>query len=359
MLSTGVDIPDLEFIVLLRPIKSRILFEQMLGRGTRKGENITNKSHFTVFDCFDGTLLEYFRQATAITAEPPDKPTRSIVEVIGDIWANRDRPYNICCLVKRVQRIDKEMSAEARDQFARFIPDGDLARYAKGLPAALDDDFTGAMKLLRDRDFQNLLVNYPRKPRVFYVAYDTEDVVESEWLIRDSTGREYRPKDYLTAFTRFVKGNVTQVDAIAILLGRPQAWGTDALGELRQKLAFAREHFTTENLQKAHAAHYGKLLVDIISMVKHAASEQQPLLTAAERVERAFNLISTGQAYTPEQQCWLDRIREHLVANLTVEREDFNVLPIFTRDGGWVRANRAFNNRLDSVLHRFNEAMAA
>jgi type I restriction enzyme, R subunit len=81
MLSTGVDIPDLEFIILLRPIKSRILFEQMLGRGTRKGENISDKSHFTVFDCFDGTLLEYFRKATAITAEPaigrPGPLTRS------------------------------------------------------------------------------------------------------------------------------------------------------------------------------------------------------------------------------------------------------------------------------------------
>jgi type I restriction enzyme, R subunit len=125
MLSTGVDIPDLEFIVLLRPIKSRILFEQMLGRGIRKGENIMDKSHFTVFDCFDGTLLKYFRQATAITAEPPDRPPRTIVEVIEDIWANRDRTYNIRCLVKRLQRIDKEMSGEAREQFAPFIPDGD------------------------------------------------------------------------------------------------------------------------------------------------------------------------------------------------------------------------------------------
>jgi len=68
MLSTGVDIPDLEGIVLLRPVKSRILFEQMLGRGTRKGEHFPAKSHFTVFDCFDGTLLAYFRLATAITA---------------------------------------------------------------------------------------------------------------------------------------------------------------------------------------------------------------------------------------------------------------------------------------------------
>ena len=38
LLTTGVDIPDLEFIVFLRPVKSRILFEQMLGRGTRTGD---------------------------------------------------------------------------------------------------------------------------------------------------------------------------------------------------------------------------------------------------------------------------------------------------------------------------------
>jgi type I site-specific restriction endonuclease len=56
MLSTGVDIPDLEYIVFLRPVKSRILFEQMVGRGTRKGSLYKDKSHFVVFDCFDGTL---------------------------------------------------------------------------------------------------------------------------------------------------------------------------------------------------------------------------------------------------------------------------------------------------------------
>src|SRR3970282_2790258 len=64
LMSTGVDIPDLEFIVLLRPVKSRILFEQMLGRGTRKGERHPDKSHFVVFDCFAAPLLEYFAKTT-------------------------------------------------------------------------------------------------------------------------------------------------------------------------------------------------------------------------------------------------------------------------------------------------------
>src|SRR4029077_7161007 len=103
MLTTGVDIPDLEYIVFLRPVKSRILFEQILGRGTRKGERYPDKSHFVVFDCFDGTLLEYFKQATSITAEPPLRENKTIVEVIEEIWKNRDRDYNIRCLVKRLQ----------------------------------------------------------------------------------------------------------------------------------------------------------------------------------------------------------------------------------------------------------------
>jgi len=95
LLSTGVDIPDLEFIVLLRPVKSRILFEQMLGRGTRKSDRYPDKSHFVVFDCFDGTLLEYFRSASAFTLEPPEKPYRTIDQIVEDLWQNRDRDYNI------------------------------------------------------------------------------------------------------------------------------------------------------------------------------------------------------------------------------------------------------------------------
>ncbi len=55
-------------------MKSRILFEQMLGRGTRKGERYRDKTHFTVFDCFDGTLLEYFRKTTGITEDLPTGP---------------------------------------------------------------------------------------------------------------------------------------------------------------------------------------------------------------------------------------------------------------------------------------------
>ncbi len=357
MLSTGVDIPDLEFIVLLRPVKSRILFTQMLGRGTRKGEHFPDKTHFTVFDCFDGTLLEYFRESTDITAELPAPPSRTLAEIIEDIWANRDREYNTRVLVKRLQRIEKAMGAEARERFARFIPEGDLARFARELPESLRRDFMGTMRLLRDPEFQELLVNYPRARDSFLIALGYPDAVTSERLIAGE--RPVKPEDYLAAFGRFVRENRDRITAIRILLERPQEWGTQALVELRQELTATPERFTLPRLRSAHEHCYRKALVDLISMVKHAAAEEQPLLTAQERVDRALARITAGCEFTAAQQAWLARIREHLIENLSIDRDDFDLIPTLTRSGGWGAANRSFGGRLDEFLREINGSMAA
>jgi type I restriction enzyme, R subunit len=358
MLSTGVDIPDLEYIVFLRPVKSRILFEQMIGRGTRKGELHPDKSHFVVFDCFHGTLLEYFKKVTAITAEPPQKEARTIQEIIEDIWQNRDREYNSRCLVKRLQRIDKEMSGEAREKFAAYVPDGDMGHFATDLLRALKDEFTGVMKLLRDRNFQDLLVNYQRKKRTFLIAHEAQDEVSSEWKVRGTDGTEYKPDDYLAAFADFVKTNPSQIEAISILLERPKNWSTDALSELQTKLAEAPLRFTIKNLQAAHKLRYDKALADLISMVKHAADGENALLSAEERVDTAFQHVTSGKEFTDEQKKWLERIRAHLVQNLAVDEEDFDVFPIFERAGGHGRAQTVFAGQLPQLIQQFNEAIA-
>ena len=359
LMSTGVDIPDLEYIVFLRPVKSRILFEQMLGRGTRKGEKYPDKSHFVVFDCFDGTLLAYFRQATAITAEQPAPPTRTVKEIIDDIWANRDRDYNIKCLVKRLVRVDKEMAGEAREDFSVFLPAGDVAAYARNLYGALKKDFTGSMALLRNENFQRLLVAYKRRDRTFWSTPTTQDVVSSEWLVRGLDGKEYKPEDYLVAFAEFVKAHQADIDAIGILLKHPKDWSPEALHSLREKLAAAPQRFTVANLQKAHQLKHKKALADIISMVKHAADNASPLLTAAERVDLAFATITQGELFTAEQQRWLGRIRAHLQENLSIDQADFEDQPAFADYGGWGRAAKVFQGQLPTLINELNRAIAA
>ena len=138
MLSTGVDIPALEFIVFLRPVKSRILWEQMLGRGTRKCDEI-GKTHFVIFDCFNGTLIRYFKNASYnFKIDPPGTDTITIKELIEKIYNNEDRKANAKRLSKRLHRIEKDMSGNARDKFSTYIPDGDMGKFAEYLAKFFD-----------------------------------------------------------------------------------------------------------------------------------------------------------------------------------------------------------------------------
>jgi len=138
MLSTGVDIPALEFIVFLRPVKSRILWEQMLGRGTRKCDEI-GKTHFVIFDCFNGTLIRYFKNASYnFKIDPPGTDTVTIKELIEKIYNNEDRKANAKRLSKRLHRIEKDMSGNARDKFATYIPEGDMGKFAEYLAKFFD-----------------------------------------------------------------------------------------------------------------------------------------------------------------------------------------------------------------------------
>jgi type I restriction enzyme R subunit len=252
------------------------------------------------------------------------------------------------------------MSSEARTRFAAWIPDGDVARYARTLRQSLNRDFVETMGLLRNDDFQDLLVNYPRAQRTFIKAYEQPDIVSSTVVLRDVAGNEYKPDGYLLAFSRFVRENEAQIEAIRVLLDRPREWNATALSELREKLGRSRYRFTIDHLQRAHELHYRKALVDVISMVKHAAEEGEPLLTASERVERAFATVTAGRTFTPGQQLWLDRIRQVMLENLSIDREDFDYQDALAGAGGWGAARRDFGDQaLVDLISHLNEAIAA
>jgi type I restriction enzyme R subunit len=352
MLSTGVDIPALEFIVFLRPVKSRILWVQMLGRGTRKCPEI-NKTKFVVFDCFDGTLIQYFKNTTDFEIEPPTKTPLTLPQVIENIWQNVDRDYHVRILAKRLRRIEKDMSGEARLEFAKWIPDGDIGAFAGQLPQKIKTDFTGTMKLLRNEEFQKLLLEYKRAYVPFLVGYEVQDKVESKKL--DRFGKYDTAEGYLDAFSRFVKENADKVDALSILLKRPRDWRPKALEELRRTLA--QNQFDERKLQEAHKIASHKALADVISIVKHAATAQAPVLTAEERVNRAMDALAAKHKFTTEQMQWLSLVREQLIKNLTIDEDDFDNTPLLQGRGGMAKAKQVFGE-LNLLVTRLNEAVA-
>jgi len=354
MLTTGVDIPAIEMVVFMRMVKSRILWVQMLGRGTRLCPEI-NKEKFTIFDCFDGSLIEYFKNATDFNVDLK-KETVPLSEIIERIYDNRDREYNTNRLIKRLRRIEKNMGAEAREALSKYIPDGDIKAFADSLKKNIETKFSETMALLRNKDFQKLLEDYPRPKRVFFKGYDIVDTVDDEVMFR--VGDEYQKlEDYLKLFEAFVKNNPEHIEAIEVLLSRPAKWNTDVLEELRQKLR--KSDFSEKDLQRGHELVYKKPLADIISMVKHASNYDIPILTAQERVENAVTKLIEKHSFSDEQLNWLSYIKEHLIENLAISQDDFEIMPVFERRGGLSKARQIFGADFEPIIQAINEALAA
>jgi type I restriction enzyme R subunit len=215
------------------------------------------------------------------------------------------------------------------------------------------------MKILRDEDFQKLLISYPRPQKTFLVAPGAVDTVDSGWLIKGAIGKEYKPEDYLKLFVSFVRENEERLEAISIILAHPEKWGTRPLSELIESLNRAPEHFTAENLQRAFQVTHHKALADLISMIKRAALDTSPLLTAEERVDAAIERATAKAELTDDQRRWLSYIRQHLVLNLSIERDDFDLQPVLSDRGGWVPANRAFEGQLAELLADLNRELVA
>jgi type I restriction enzyme R subunit len=79
MLDTGIDAPDVEVLLMARPTKSKVLYVQMKGRGTRKCRE-TGKEFYKLVDFVDITRLE-----PAITNDTPgieDEPIEQEEEEI-------------------------------------------------------------------------------------------------------------------------------------------------------------------------------------------------------------------------------------------------------------------------------------
>lgn len=351
LLTTGVDIPPIEFIVFLRPVKSRILWVQMLGRGTRLCPDI-NKTHFKIFDCFGGSLVDYFANTTDFKIESPFQKIQPLNQIIDKIVNNTDLDNYLTVFQSRLHRIARSINEDARQKLAKFIKNGNLRDFANSLSERLETDLENTSALLQDKNFQDLLINYPSPKKKFWVAEEAADYVTSRVVIQGK-----KPEDYLDSFERFVREKSEDIEALQILSKRPQSWNPATLEQLRQ--VFKENDFTEISLQRAYQLVHNKALVDIISLIKWASSHSEKVYTAPERVDQAINKVIEGKSLTQEQLQWLGYIREHLIQNLSIEMDDFEYAPIFERSGGKSKANKVFAGKLQNLISELNEALAA
>ena len=117
----GIDVQDVNLVLMLRPTQSSIVFTQQLGRGLRK---IKGKEFLTVLD-FIGNYQKSFLMTSVFSKEPnPDKKTRlrevatDFVDIPGDTFIHFDK------IVKEqiLNQIDKEkFMSDTNQKKAYFV----------------------------------------------------------------------------------------------------------------------------------------------------------------------------------------------------------------------------------------------
>jgi len=355
LLTTGIDVPAICNLVFLRRVKSRILYEQMVGRATRLCDNVGDGTPKEVFRIFDPVGL-YKAIENFSTMKPVVKnPNISFTQLVSELETLSEASSVsevIDQLVVKLQRKQRHVSEPTRDAI-EALADMPLAQVADYLrtcePRAAASWLTERKQLAEMLDRRE---GGGRRPMLVSYHDDYLRRVDRGYGVAED-GTEYaRPEDYLESFQRFITENKNIIPALIVATQRPRELTRQQLKLLRAALAQAG--YSEAQLKAAWRSQTNEeIAASIIGYVRQAALGDA-LLPYGERVQRAMKKILTSQAWTPPQRKWLERIGKQLEQEYVVDREALDQ-GAFKTEGGFARIDKIFKGRLETILQEINE----
>ena len=348
LLTTGIDVPEITTLVFMRRVKSRILFEQMLGRATRLCPKI-NKTHFEIYDpvgVYDS--LEEVNTMQPVSADPKTTFAQLLdgLEVLEDEAHIKNAVAQIIAKLQRVKRrLTKEEVNEFKDLAAGLTVEGFIQKI-ESLPAA-----EARNTLLMEASLLEILDDKHGHGGYTKVISDKQD----KFLIRErGFGKnEQRPEDYIEAFEDFVKNNVNEIAALNIICTRPKELTHETLKSLR--MALAQNGFTTQQLNTAVSEITSEeITADIISLVRRYAIGS-PLVSHQARIRRAVDKLKKAHNFSRVELNWLSRIESYLLNESVMNVKVFDEDERFKTNGGYKRLNQIFRNNLEGIITELNE----
>lgn len=349
LLTTGIDVPTITNIVFLRRIKSRILYDQMLGRATRLCPEI-EKTHFRIFDAVG--IYNDLQQYTEM--KPVVKQQNQTIEQIHSLFVQAETQdeaqHFLDQLVAKVQRKKQKLNDEAKRQFEQL---------SKGLTV---DDWAKEIKEYTPQQAQNNSVLFE-----YVSAYKTErdfQVISNHADEVTGVKRGYgegneRPADYLDGFEQFIRANMNTIPALQIVCTRPKDLTRKDLREV--EVILATKHFKQEHLQTAwKQAKNEEIAADIISFIRQAALGEA-LVSTESRVRTAMNKVYSLHDWTPRQRKWLERIEKQLIEMpiLSPNPQDAFSEEPFKSQGGYTRLKKELGEEVDQIVKLINDSLYA
>lgn len=348
LLTTGIDVPKITNLVFLRRVNSRILYEQMIGRATRRCDEI-GKEVFRIFDAVD--LYPHLQNLTDMKPVVVN-PSISFEQLIGELVGVEDDAHRDAIreqLAVKLRRRLKKLTDQAREHLeaqAGETPEAMLQRVLSAGATDLAGWFKDRPQIATILDWQS----DGKTPTLIPISPHKDTVIG----VTRGYGEGQRPEDFLDSFEAFVRDNVNTIAALKLVVQRPRDLTRADLKELR--LALDRNGYSEANLRRAWAdARNEEIAASIIGFVRQAALGD-PLVPYEDRVKAAMRSIMASRQWTEPQRRWLKRIGEQIEKEIVVDREAINKEP-FVADGGFDRLNKVFGGDLEAVLAGINDAM--
>jgi type I restriction enzyme R subunit len=339
LLTTGIDVPKITNLVFIRRVNSRILYEQMLGRATRRCDEI-GKEVFRIFDAVDlyASLQDLtqmkpvasnakltFEQLFDELATVAEEEQRELVrdQVLAKLHRKlRKLPSKVA---EMVEDLTGETVEQLRDRLRQGSP-GDAAFHAikyEGLGKILDWNPDGS------------------GPNLIPISHHKD----SMHSVTTGYGEYDKPEDFLDTFTSFVKNNQNKIAALSVVVQRPRELTRTELRNLRLELD--KMGFSETSLRRAwNDASNEDIAASIIGFVRQAALGDA-LIPFETRVQAATKVILAKAKWTDPQKTWLRRIAEQITKEISEElRAELRALP---KNSGYVFAGRKHDKPIDNM----------
>jgi len=401
MIATGTDVKPLECLVFMRSVKSRTYFEQMLGRGVRviddtEFQSVTDdakrKDQFIVVDAvgiMDTPLAE--------TVQPLErKPTQSLKDLFRQVAYGGKDPQVASSIAGRLARLDKHLTKDDRAMLTDLAGGTDLGTIAGRLVDALDPDQQVASTVIAGRSaddpaavtatatamlakaLEPLATNPDLRNAILDVrrSYEqTIDEVSKDKVLFAGHSPEAREKAsaLITSFRDYIEEHKDEIRALQILYSRPHSERLTftEIKELARAIERPPRQWTPDVLWRAYElldkskvrGSGGKMLTDIVSLVRYTLHQDDELVPFRDQVERRFDAWlaiqqQEGVPFTVEQLQWLTWIKENIAGELAISPESFEYTP-FAEHGGIGKAVQVFGERLTPLLDELTEVLAA
>lgn len=401
MISTGTDIKPVECLIFMRDVKSRVLFEQMKGRGTRviNSQNLQavtpdtkHKTHFVIIDTVGVTDNDK-------TDSRPLERKRSVPfeKLLQNVALGIRDEDTILSLGNRLARLQRTLSQEQNkeleeiagkplkniinDLFRSIDPDEKIQKAEKIFKTEnpTEEEIKKTEKKLINKacepfdnpDFRNSLTEIRKSNEQIIDDINVDEVTYAGF---DEEAKE-RAMKTIESFKKFIEENKDEIDALQILYNQPYSKRHitfKQIKEIADKIQKPPYNLTPEHIWKAYeqlekskVKDVGsvKLLTDIISLIRFTLGIDEVLMHFPDIVNQNFekwleSQEKQGKKFTDEQIEWLKMVKDHIATSVEITKEDFD-LPPFNEKGGLIKFYKLFGDEMNKIIEELNEELIA